>query len=219
MSRTVKDKLTEIYHDEPLSSEARSRIANALRAQVSEQSSTKVSLVESSRGAKGFSKNFVIAASGWLVAAALFLLVVSPKPQDLWSSPAPFRETSYFPADFDLEGNPDNLPTVVENTLGQHGKSFPVSFPTRISERYDPGEGRFISWHGSQGVSINLEDRKESTTARLFLFHTPDRENGLGAAVQGDVVRNLNVGGRRLPAKVWREGESTFVLFEAGMGE
>ena len=102
--------------------------------------------------------------------------------------------TSFYPADFDLEGNPDNHSTDVENTLAHHGQAFPVTFPTWISQRYNPGEGRFVSWLGAPGVPVNLEDRKQSTPARLFLFHTPDHENGLGGAVQGDLLRHLNVG-------------------------
>jgi hypothetical protein len=108
----------------------------------------------------------------------------------------------------------EELPNIVQNALGENGASFAPRFPSGVLDRYDPGEGRFVSWHGSQGLAVNLQDRREDKPARLFLFHTPSNDEALGALVQKDLVRNFRVGGKIVPARLWREGDLTYVLFD-----
>jgi hypothetical protein len=74
--------------------------------------------------------------------------------QDVLTEADNLSENLNFPADFNLDGNLNNLPDLINDSLPN--KSFTPKIPTNIAKDYSAYEGRFFLYKGDQGVGITV---------------------------------------------------------------
>ncbi|MES2615106.1 MAG: hypothetical protein V4591_06810 [Bdellovibrionota bacterium] len=59
-----------------------------------------------------------------------------------------------FPADFNLDGNLNDLPDLIRDSLPNH--TFKPAIPAQIAQDFSAYEGRFFLYKGEQGVGISV---------------------------------------------------------------
>lgn len=74
---------------------------------------------------------------------------------DVISEVATLSENLNFPADFNLDGNLNDLPDLINDSLPNH--SFHPVIPSQIAQNFSAFEGRFFLYKGEQGVGISVQ--------------------------------------------------------------
>lgn len=100
-----------------------------------------------------------IAAAGFTIFVLPSTLLVNSSGEtnealtDLLSTPT----MRSYPPDFDLEGDANALADVMQDVFPADAElPFKAEFPSHLTGKFKPTEGRFFTWAGEPGVSIRL---------------------------------------------------------------
>lgn len=177
-------------------------------------------------------------ASTLLTAALCFTLfygrqAYQPEPDPLFNV-ANLSENLEFPADFNLEGDLDELPDLVEDTLPD--RSFFPQVPRQLVNNFSAYEGRFFMFHGEQGVGIRVQPikpaasagsanlarrvatagkvRPADTHATLYIVKLSEK-NGATFPKRRVASRVLSASGKIKRISAWREGAYGYAMVQS----
>lgn len=142
--------------------------------------------------------------------------------------PRPLEYARMLPADFDLQGNPEALPILVQQRVPQlqsNQAAFQGRIPAQVQAKYAPTQGRFFSWKGELGVAIKLRDTRLNSQGTLptpspgnekvlyiIQLSTNDHSTEFSAEAQTTPIRFSDGKSRRVLS--WREGDYAYVMLD-----
>jgi len=145
---------------------------------------------------------------------------------DLISEVVGLSENLNFPADFNLDGNLNDLPDLINDSLPNH--SFTPAIPAQIAQNYSAYEGRFFLFKGEQGVGISVlpslhedasiplrlqqgfEHRRHST---LYIVKLSDR-NRSSFPTQRTSRKISSASGKIRHVYAWRDGTYGYAMVQ-----
>jgi hypothetical protein len=120
-----------------------------------------------------------------------------------------------YPPDFDLEGDPAGFREVVQDLLPQHD-FFQAELPKELGHDYLPSEGRFFTWSGEPGVSIQLKISREDLEPRAILYIVRLTERNERKFPKDTAVKRVTVrSGKPKKVNVWREGPYGYAMVQS----
>jgi hypothetical protein len=123
-----------------------------------------------------------------------------------------------FPADFDLEGDPDSFAQFMRDVFPQ--QEFTLSqLPKEVMRGYRPSEGRFFTWSGQPGVSIQLlsppTKLDNGSNTLLYIVQLGD-SNSKGFPKEQKVTRNYtSKAGKQKRVKAWRDDKFGYAMVQS----
>jgi hypothetical protein len=132
-----------------------------------------------------------------------------PPPHDLISEVVGLAENLKFPADFNLNGNLNDLPDLINDSLPNH--SFTPSIPTQIAQNYSAYEGRFFLFKGEQGVGIHGFEQDRPST--LYIVKLSDK-NRASFPAQKTSRKISSATGKIKRVYAWRDGTYGYAMVQ-----
>lgn len=134
------------------------------------------------------------------------------------------RYARVLPADFDLEGDPSALPSVVSEVTGGSGPTdepFELRLPDSLRHVYVPREGRFFTLpSGKLAVAIQMRPQREGGGKSKTLFLMPNQRAVEDVLPQNNMARfvNMSSGASVAPTgergNAWRTGDLNYMLMD-----
>ncbi len=159
-------------------------------------------------------------------AAACFVVYASTGWRDEGADPrgmvdsSILRYASVLPADFDLEGDPAALPSVVSEVTGGGAGEEPyeLRLPDDLRSGYVPREGRFFPVAGGKlGVAVRMRPQRVGAGKSKTLYMMPEQQDVQDFMPRNTMARFVNApsvptsDGR---GSSWRSGDLQYVLME-----
>jgi hypothetical protein len=143
-----------------------------------------------------------------VVAAAITLFVVARfhSTNDL---PHDLSDNLNFPADFDLDGNLNDLPDLINDSLPNH--SFSPTIPKQIAQDFSAYEGRFFLFKGQQGVGMHGFKQKHPST--LYIVKLSD-QNKASFPAEKMIRKVLSASGKLKRIYAWNDGAYGYAMVQ-----
>lgn len=228
-----KQQVHDHFSDTQLSEADVSRLTDVLMA-APKPLETHITLPANAAVARGrFRHNSMILAKrmhrlgvGYLLtavasaAATLGFFVPTDEPSDPIADLASLPGPRYYPADFDLEGDPTAFKGIMQDVFSSPD-AFVAEIPRDIQARYHPSEGRLFVWSGEPGVSIQLKalgatglvSAAQPATLYIVKLSTDRAERKFPKA--GVTKRIKGSAGKGKKVNVWREGKYGYAMVQS----
>lgn len=160
---------------------------------------------------KFFASHFLTAAAAVCITCLANTWIDNSK-HDVISEVASSHDVVALPADFNLDGNLDDLQEFINDSLPNH-QAFKPELPKQLVQNYSAYEGRFFLFNGSQGVSINMVPTAlgEFDPSVLYILKlTKNSESSFPVEKQLRKIRSATGKIKRVYA--WREGTYGYAM-------
>jgi hypothetical protein len=145
---------------------------------------------------------------------------------DPLSEVASFSDNLKFPADFNLDGNLNDLNDLIHDSFPSH--SFAPSIPSNIAKDYSAYEGRFFLYKGEQGVGIQMKPSRnlvedlpvrlqqgfQNNSGSMLYIVKLSEKNRATFPIHKTAHKIVSPSGKTQKILTWREGFYGFAIIQ-----